>query len=139
MLSGSAFLTRGLIYATSPMLSFGKGSWKQANGTALQIWYANGTKWLRKEEYADDVTQNLRADTLEDLAGILVTNGLKDKASCLSTNSEFNDAADAIKSENPDGKFDPAVRDGASTQSIKAQLLPRKANRAIPIKKGLCQ
>lgn len=133
---GKRFVDEGYDLRNFTYAIFGKEILKQPSGIAFQVWDADGAKWLRKEEYADDVTQNIRADTLEELADILVTKGLKDKDAFLSTFSEFNGAVENFRQENPGKTFDPAIRDGVSTQSTKTKLLPGKTNWAIPIQKG---
>lgn len=133
---GKRFVDEGFDLRNFTYAVFGKEILKQPQGIAFQVWDSDGAKWLRKEEYADDVTQNIRADTLEELADILTTKGLKDKAQFLATIAEFNGAVDEFQRENPDKKFDPAIRDGVSTQSSKTKLTPGKTNWAIPIKKG---
>jgi succinate dehydrogenase/fumarate reductase flavoprotein subunit len=133
---GKRFVDEGFDLRNFTYAVFGREILKQPQGIAFQIWDSDGAKLLRKEEYADEVTQNLYADTLEELADILVTKGLKDKAQFLETIAEFNAAVDDFQRENPGKKFDPAVRDGVSTQSSKTKLSPGKTNWAIPIKKG---
>jgi hypothetical protein len=51
---------------------------KQPFGIVFQMCDANQAKWLRKEEYANNMTKIIRADTLEELARILSKKGLKD-------------------------------------------------------------
>ncbi|KAF2095787.1 hypothetical protein NA57DRAFT_67515 [Rhizodiscina lignyota] len=103
-------------------------------GIAFQIWDAEQAKWLRIEEYADDVTQNIRTNTLDELADKLVAKGLKDKAQFLATISEYNEAVDAFSREKPHHKFDPAIRDGMSTQSQSRQIMPAKSSWATSLK-----
>lgn len=135
--SGRRFVDEGFDLRNFTYAVFGKEILKQPNGIAFQVWDADQAKWLRKEEYADDVTNNIRASTLDELADILASKGLKDKSQFLATIAEYNQAVDAFASENKSGKvFDPAVRDGMSTQSSKMKLIPGKTNWATPIKKG---
>lgn len=58
---------RDCIYAI-----FGIEVLKRPSRKAFQIWDAEGAKWLRKEEYADDVTEKIRAASLEEMAERLV-------------------------------------------------------------------
>ena len=133
---GKRFVDEGFDLRNFTYALFGKEILKQPSGIAFQVWDADQAKWLRTEEYADDVTTNIRADTLEELADKLIPRGLKDKTQFLGTIQEYNAAVDAFRTENPKQKFDPAVRDGMSTQTSKAQLQPGKTNWATPCKKG---
>lgn len=133
---GRRFVDEGFDMRNFTYAVFGKEILKQPGGIALQVWDADGAKWLRKEEYADDVTKNIRASSLDELADILSTKGLRDRTQFLQTIAEYNEAVDAFHQENRDKKFDPAVRDGLSTQSSKRSLSLAKSNWAMPIRKG---
>ena len=135
-INGNRFVDEGFDLRNFTYAIFGKEILKQPAGIAFQIWDADGAKWLRKEEYADDVTVNIRANTLEELADKLTAGGLQNKGQMLQTISEFNRAITHFKSENPNKKFDPAAKDGVSTQSSKMSLPLGKTNWAIPIEKG---
>lgn len=134
--NGDRFVDEGYDLRNFTYAVFGKEILKQPLGTAFQIWDSDGAKWLRKEEYADDVTVNIRADTLEELADKLTDRGLKSKEHFLQMIAEFNEAVYHFKAENPDKKFDPTVRDGVSTQSRRISLPLAKSNWALPIEKG---
>jgi succinate dehydrogenase/fumarate reductase flavoprotein subunit len=134
--NGDRFVDEGYDLRNFTYAVFGKEILKQPLGSAFQIWDRDGAKWLRKEEYADDVTINIRADTLEELADKLAGGGLKSKENFLQTIAEFNKAVHCFRAENPDKLFDPAVRDGVSTQSYKMSLPLAKSNWALPIEKG---
>jgi succinate dehydrogenase/fumarate reductase flavoprotein subunit len=133
---GNRFVDEGFDLRNFTYALFGKEILKQPQGIAFQVWDADQAKWLRKEEYADDVTTNIRANTLEELADKLAPKGLKDKRQFLQTIAEYNEAVDAFKAENPNVKFDPAIRDGAGTQSSKKALALAKSNWATPCKNG---
>jgi hypothetical protein len=133
---GNRFVDEGFDLRNYTYAMFGKEILKQLHGIAFQIWDSEGSKWLRKEEYSDDVTINIRADTLEELAEMLVHNGLRDKRQFLATIAEYNSAVEQFREENPDKSFDPAVRDGISTQSSKKALALAKSNWAMPLKKA---
>ncbi|PVH96224.1 FAD/NAD(P)-binding domain-containing protein [Periconia macrospinosa] len=134
--AGRRFVDEGFDLRNFTYAIFGKEILKQPQGIAFQVWDADQAKWLRTEEYADDVTDNIRADTLEELAEILSAKGLQNKAQFLATIDEYNKAVAAFQAENPSRKFDPAVRDGMSTQSSKMMIMPAKTNWATPLKKG---
>ncbi|OTA89360.1 hypothetical protein M434DRAFT_14575 [Hypoxylon sp. CO27-5] len=133
---GRRFVDEGLDLRNFTYAVFGKEILKQPQGIAFQVWDASGSELLRKEEYADDVTTNLRADTLDQLADILVAKGLKDKKRFLETISEFNEACKSFQQEHPGKKFDPSVKDGMSTQGTERSLDVGKTNWAMPIERG---
>lgn len=135
-INGDRFVDEGFDLRNFTYAIFGKEILKQPSGTAFQIWDSDGAKWLRKEEYADDVTVNIRASTLGELADKLSDRGLKNKSQFLQTISDFNKAVGCFKAENPDKRFDPAVKDGVSTQSSRMSLALAKTNWALPIEKG---
>jgi succinate dehydrogenase/fumarate reductase flavoprotein subunit len=133
---GNRFVDEGYDLRNYTYAMFGKEILKQPQGIAFQLWDSEGSKWLRKEEYSDDVTTNIRADTLEQLTEMLAKKGLRDKRQFLDTIAEYNDAVEHFQAENPDKAFDPAVRDGLSTQSSAKALTLAKSNWAMPLKKG---
>ncbi|KAI0010739.1 FAD/NAD(P)-binding domain-containing protein [Xylariaceae sp. FL0662B] len=133
---GARFVDEGFDMRNFTYAVFGREILRQPQGVAYQVWDAEGSKWLRKEEYADDVTTNLRAETLDGLADILVTKGLRDKKQFLATVAGFNEACRSFQRENPHKKFDPAVKDGMSTQGTERSLGIGKSNWAMPIEKG---
>ncbi|KAI1411616.1 FAD/NAD(P)-binding domain-containing protein [Hypoxylon sp. FL1857] len=135
-IDGRRFVDEGFDLRNFTYAIFGKEILKQPQGIAFQIWDADGSGLLRKEEYADDVTTNLRAETLDQLADILVTRGLKDKRRLLETIAEFNEACKGFHRENPDKKFDPSIKDGMSTQGTEKSLDIGKTNWALPIERG---
>ncbi|KAI1495782.1 FAD binding domain-containing protein [Biscogniauxia marginata] len=130
---GNRFVDEGFDIRNFTYALYGKEILKQPQGIAFQVWDARGSKWLRKEEYADDVTTNLRAGTLEELADILSERGLKDKKQFLATISEFNEACERSRFENPDRAFDPSIKDGMSTQGKERSLAIGKTNWAMPL------
>lgn len=133
---GRRFVDEGLDLRNYTYAIFGVEVLKQPSGKAFQVWDAEGSKWLRKEEYADDVTLNIRADTLEALAEKLIEQGLTDKDRFVETISEYNEAVNAFTKENPGKEFNPAVKDGLSTQSSTKKLALAKSNWARPVVKG---
>ncbi len=133
---GRRFVDEGFDIRNFTYAVFGKEILKQPQGIAFQLWDSQGSRWLRTEEYADHITTNIRADSLEELTDILVTKGLRNKKQFLATIEEFNAACHAFKKENPNKVFDPATRDGISTQSRERSLALGKTNWATPIEKG---
>lgn len=134
--NGDRFVDEGLDLRNYTYAIFGIEVLKQPSGKAFQIWDANGAKWLRKEEYADDVTTNIRADNLESLADKLVERGLTNKARFVDTINEYNEAVEAFTEENPDKQLNPAEKDGLSTQSSNRKLNLPKSNWARPLTKA---
>ncbi|KAI1338135.1 FAD/NAD-P-binding domain-containing protein [Xylariaceae sp. FL0016] len=135
-IQGKRFVDEGFDLRNFTYAVFGKEILKQPRGIAFQVWDAEGSKWLRKEEYADDVTLNIRSDSLDGLANILETKGLKDKRQFLATIAQYNEACRSFQKENPHQVFDPALRDGMSTQGCEMTLDLGKTNWAMPIEKG---
>ncbi|KAI1810653.1 FAD/NAD-P-binding domain-containing protein [Poronia punctata] len=129
---GKRFVDEGFDLRNFTYAVFGREILKQPQGIAFQVWDADGAGWLREEEYGDDVTTNLIADTLEELADILVTKGLASKTQFLDTIEQFNSACYSFQKEHPTKTFDPSVKDGMATTGLS---LP-KTNWATPIQKG---
>ena len=132
-IDGHRFVDEGADFRNYTYAFIGKEVLKQPSGLAFQIWDSEGAKWLRKEEYADDVTHIMRADSLGALADKLVERGLKSKDQLLRTINEFNKAVRQYQEEHPEAKFDPATKDGISTQSSNTTLPLPKSNWALPI------
>lgn len=55
---GKRFVDEGLDLRNYTYAIFGVEVLKQPSSKAFQIWDADGSRWLRKEEYADDVTEH---------------------------------------------------------------------------------
>ncbi|KAI0157165.1 FAD/NAD(P)-binding domain-containing protein [Hypoxylon sp. FL1284] len=135
-INGRRFVDEGLDLRNFTYAVFGKEILKQPQGVAFQVWDSDGSKLLRKEEYGDEVTTNLRADSLDQLADILVTKGLQNKKQFLQTVAEFNEACKRFQKENKQTHFDPSIKDGMSTQGTARSLDIGKTNWALPIEKG---
>ena len=127
---GQRFVDEGEDFRNYTYAKFGREIMLQPGGFAFQVWDSTTVRWLRKEEYADDVVQKIWGDTIEELAAKLVEMGLEDKDAFVQTLKTYNEAARACKSKGPQAKWDPAVKDGVSTQS---QLPLPKSNWALPV------
>jgi succinate dehydrogenase/fumarate reductase flavoprotein subunit len=116
---------------------FGRAILAQPKGTAFQIWDSKGIPWLREEEYRDEIVTRIYGSSLEELAQTLADSyGLENPANFLETVKEYNDAVYKHRKENSGLKYDPAVRDGLSTQSLSKSLKVPKSNWALPVDQG---
>ncbi|TDL17823.1 FAD/NAD(P)-binding domain-containing protein [Rickenella mellea] len=131
-LRGKRFVDEGEDFRNYTYAKFGRAILDQPEGVAWQVFDAKVTKWLRVEEYGDDVAQKVTADNLDTLAGTLGYEG-KDKEELLVTINKFNTAVRAYKTENPAAAFDPAIKDCLSTTSSKVSVTPPKSNWALAI------
>jgi hypothetical protein len=59
--------------------------------------------------------------------------GLNDTDKFIKTMKSYNDAVYVYQKENPDKKWDPAVKDGLFTQSASIKLPLAKSNWALPL------
>jgi succinate dehydrogenase/fumarate reductase flavoprotein subunit len=92
---------------------------------------------LRDEEYRDERVQKIWGATLEELAQNLARNsGLNAPEQFVQTVKQYNEAVYAAQTERPDKKWDPAVKDGLSTQSSDKKLELAKSNWALPLDQG---
>ncbi|KAK8192481.1 hypothetical protein M8818_007649 [Zalaria obscura] len=134
--AGTRFVDEGVDMRNYTYAKFGREILKQPGSVAFQLWDADGTSWLRKEEYAPDVVERVSADTIEELAQLLAKKGLQRPEEFVKTVEEYNAAVKAHREENPDVEFDPSKKDGLSTISSKAGLVLDKTNWALPIVKA---
>jgi succinate dehydrogenase/fumarate reductase flavoprotein subunit len=134
---GRRFVDEGIDLRNYTYAKFGRAILEQPGGVAFQMWDAGGTTWLRPEEYRDDIVRKIQADSLEELAKKLAEeqDGVTNVDEFLKTMTEYNEAVLAHRSENPDARLNPAVKDGLSTQSSRKSLALAKSNWALPILK----
>ncbi|KAL4941102.1 hypothetical protein BDV06DRAFT_229879 [Aspergillus oleicola] len=135
-LQGERFVDEGVDMRNYTYAIFGRAILNQPGCAAFQVWDATMTPWLRSEEYRDEIVERITADSLEGLADECVKRGLRDRWKFLSTIASYNDAVQAFQAENPHVKWDPAVKDGLSTQSSTKHLPLAKSNWATPLTKG---
>ena len=133
---GDRFVDEGIDMRNFTYARFGKAILGQPDGVAFQVWDSKTIPWLREEEYRDDRVKRITADTLEELATKCAEVGLVAPTKFVDTINEYNAAAHAWKMENPKAVWDPAVKDGVSTQSSSRQLRLAKSNWALPIDQG---
>jgi precorrin 3B synthase CobZ len=139
--SGNRFVDEGEDMRNYTYAKFGRAILGQPESMAFQVWDADGTAWLREEEYAPDVVERITAGTLDQLAEKLLEKGLKSKSSFLATCNEYNTAVQHFKAAHPDHKFDPSIKDKLSTllpnePNSGLRLGPNKTNWALPITKA---
>ncbi|RDB18069.1 Fumarate reductase flavoprotein subunit [Hypsizygus marmoreus] len=130
---GERFVDEGEDYRNYTYAKFGRAILHQPGGFAFQIWDSQVAGYLRQEEYGDDVVEKIFAVDLQELAEKIADNGLWGKEPFIKTIMEFNDAAQQCARESPDLRWDPAVKDGLSTQSRRTQLVLPKSNWALPL------
>ncbi|KAF2164701.1 hypothetical protein M409DRAFT_67806 [Zasmidium cellare ATCC 36951] len=131
---GRRFVDEGVDLRNYTYAKFGRAILEQPGGVAWQVWDREGQGWLRKEEYRDEIVRKTWAGSLEELAGKLEGEGLRDREGFVRTIGEYNAAVAAFGRENPGVKLNPAVRDGLSTQSNTKKLELAKSNWALPIR-----
>ena len=130
---GNRFVDEGVDMRNYTYAKFGREILRQPSGIAFQIWDANGVKWLRSEEYSDEVVEKIRGNTIEEIAKQLGHKGLTNTRGFLDGMRDYNAAVEAFQRENPDIAFDPAKKDGLSTRSLNEGLKLDKTNWAVPI------
>lgn len=133
---GERFVDEGVDMRNYTYAIFGRAILAQPKHTAFQVWDSRTISWLREEEYRDGVVEKFTSPTLEGLAAKLAQNGLDDPAKFVETVTTYNDAVAAFSRENPNAKWDPAVKDGLSTQSSTKRLPLAKSNWALPLTQG---
>jgi precorrin 3B synthase CobZ len=131
--NGERFVDEGIDYRNYTYAIFGRAILGQPNGIAFQVWDKRTTPWLRSEEYRDEVVEKIRGSTIEELAEKCAAAGLVNKTKFVETLKQYNDAVHTFHREHPDKTWDPAVKDGLSTQSSAKSLALAKSNWALPI------
>lgn len=132
---GERFVDEGVDIRNYTYARFGRAILAQPDGIAFQVWDAAATPWLRSEEYRDEIVRKIWAGSIEELADKCAEAGLQSPQNFVTTIAEFNEAVHAHRRENPDVKWDPAVKDGLSTQSRAKSLPLPKTNWALPIER----
>ena len=133
--SGERFVDEGIDYRNYTYAIFGRQILAQQGGVAFQVWDSRVIPWLRSEEYRDEVVKKIPGDSIEELAENCSSYGLQNKRQFVETLKAFNEAAHSHMREHPDMKWDPAIKDGMSTQSSTSKLTLAKSNWALPIDK----
>ena len=133
---GERFFDEGSDLRNYTYAKFGRAILAQPHGLAFQIWDQKGIPWLRSEEYRDEIVEKMWGDTIEDLAHKCAAKGLVNLETFVQTLETYNKAVYQHKKEHPGLKWDPAIRDGLSTQSLETRLKIAKSNWALPIDEG---
>lgn len=134
---GERFVDEGVDLRNYTYAKFGRAIHEQPDGVAFQVWDQRTIAWLRDEEYRDERAQKIWGDTLEGLAHRLAEQaGLIAPDRFVEMVNQYNDAVYAFQAEEPGKKWDPAVKDGLSTQSSAKSLTLAKSNWALPLDQG---
>jgi precorrin 3B synthase CobZ len=133
---GKRFVDEGIDLRNYTYAKFGRAILAQPEHIAFQIWDSKMSPWLRDEEYRKERVERITADTIEELADKCMLRGLRDGEGFVNTLQEYNEAVYAHRKENPTFTWNPAVRDGLSTQSSAKKLTLAKSNWALPLDQG---
>lgn len=135
--NGMRFVDEGVDMRNYTYAKFGRAIHEQPDSVAFQVWDQRAIPWLRDEEYRDERVQKIRGTTVEELAEKLgEKSGLNAHEQFVSTVKQYNEAVYASQAESPNMKWDPAIKDGLSTQSSAKRLTLAKSNWALPLDKG---
>ncbi|KAK5455118.1 hypothetical protein LTS15_005838 [Exophiala xenobiotica] len=135
-INGERFVDEGVDLRNYTYAKFGRAILNQSGQKAFQLWDQRTIPWLRAEEYREERVRRIMADTIPEMADKLAECGLTDRAAFIENMEAYNKAVYAFQKENPGKKWDPAVRDGCSTQSSTMKLPLGKTNWALPLDKG---
>lgn len=133
---GRRFVDEGIDMRNYTYAKFGRAILQQPEQLAFQVWDAQTTPWLRTEEYREERVEHLKGDSLEELADKCVSRGLRDRDAFLHTIREYNEAVNVYRQETSSTKWDPALKDGLSTQPSKKRLALAKSNWALPLQRS---
>ena len=135
--NGVRFVDEGIDMRNYTYARFGRAIHEQPASVAYQVWDQRTIPWLRDEEYRDERVQKVWGATLEELAKNLAKDsGLNAPDQFVETVKQYNEAVYASQIENPDRKWDPAIKDGLTTQSSEKKLVLAKSNWALPLDQG---
>ncbi|KAL1969132.1 hypothetical protein VTN77DRAFT_386 [Rasamsonia byssochlamydoides] len=132
---GERFVDEGVDLRNYTYAMFGRAILRQPGHIAFQVWDSRTIPWLRQEEYREEVVERITASSIEELAEKCQQRGLRNKDRFIETVTRYNAAVYEHEKENPDRKWNPAVKDGRSTQSSSGGLALPKSNWALPIDK----
>ncbi|KAK2749239.1 hypothetical protein FQN57_006855 [Myotisia sp. PD_48] len=133
---GHRFVDEGVDLRNYTYAKFGKAILAQPDHIAFQVWDQQTIPWLRMEEYRPEIVQHITGDSIAELAEQCTKHGLHRKEKFIRTITDYNTAVYEHQRENPDDKWNPAVKDALSTESQQGGLSPPKSNWALPLDKG---
>ncbi|KAH8427374.1 uncharacterized protein LDX57_005087 [Aspergillus melleus] len=133
---GHRFVDEGSDLRNYTYAMIGRQILRQPGHVAFQVWDSRATSWLRAEEYRPEVVQQITASTITELSEKCTEHGLEDPRQFERSVREYNEAVYESQRQDPDRSWDPAVKDGLSTQSPTAALAIPKSNWALPIDQG---
>ncbi|KAI9926425.1 hypothetical protein ASPWEDRAFT_695775 [Aspergillus wentii DTO 134E9] len=133
---GDRFVDEGSDMRNYTYAVVGRQILNQPGHVAFQVWDSRTIPWLRAEEYRPEVVQQITASSISELADKCAEHGLEDRQRFIQSINDFNHAVYQSQRENPGLKWDPAVKDGMSTQSSTTNLSVPKSNWALPIDQG---
>ncbi|KAE9379794.1 FAD/NAD(P)-binding domain-containing protein [Stipitochalara longipes BDJ] len=133
-IKGHRFFDEGADLRNYTYAKFGRAILAQPQSVSFQIWDSKGIPWLRDEEYRDAIVEKIWGDTIDQLAEKCSEKGLENAEQFVETIRRYNEAVQAAGEHDRNMKWDPAIRDGLSTQSSRISLEIPKSNWALPIK-----
>lgn len=131
--NGERFVDEGVDLRNYTYAKFGRAILMQPGQMAFQIWDSRTIPWLRAEEYREERVRRIMANTIPELADKLAEVGLENSEAFIRSMETYNKAVYAFQKEHPNKKWDPAIRDGNSTQSKASRLPLGKTNWALPL------
>lgn len=135
-IKGERFFDEGSDLRNYTYAKFGRTILEQPQGLAFQIWDQKGIPWLRSEEYRDEIVEKIQGSSIEELAHNCANKGLENPSAFIDTMKRYNKAVRNHRKENAQTRWDPAIRDGLSTQSKRSSLSIQKSNWALTIDEG---
>ncbi|WEW58852.1 hypothetical protein PRK78_004320 [Emydomyces testavorans] len=133
---GERFVDEGMDLRNYTYAKFGKAILAQPDHIAFQIWDQQAIPWLRPEEYRPEIVEHITAASVEELAEKCAQRGLHGKEKFIQTIKTYNAAVYQNRKENCNAKWNPAIKDGLSTQSRAGGLALAKSNWALPLDQG---
>ncbi|EEP76998.1 conserved hypothetical protein [Uncinocarpus reesii 1704] len=133
---GHRFVDEGVDLRNYTYAKFGRAILAQPDHVAFQIWDQQTIPWLRSEEYRPEIVEHIAGSTIEELAENCARRGLHSKEKFIKTIRDYNEAVYRSRKQNPGGKWNPAIKDGLSTQSQAGGLVLAKTNWALPLDQG---
>ncbi|KAF3484037.1 fumarate reductase flavoprotein subunit [Arthroderma uncinatum] len=133
---GKRFVDEGIDMRNFTYAKFGKAILAQPGHIAFQVWDQQTIPWLREEEYRSGIVEHITAPSVAELAHQCSQHGLQDEEAFVKTITDYNTAVYQHRREFPDAKWNPAIKDGLSTQSQASGLSLPKSNWALPLDQG---